>query len=79
MKENSTNFRRLLRYIYQETVAEDSLSMVKEINDNYATQETYYELLKDIKCLPKIQLSPGPLTIHNILHHMNLSSLEAQL
>jgi hypothetical protein len=78
MKENSTNFRRLLRYIYQETGTEDCQLMAKEINDNFTTQENYYELMKDIKCLPKIQLSPGPLAIHNILHHMHLSSLEAQ-
>ncbi len=78
MKENSTNFRRLLRYVYQETGTEDCQLMAMEINDNYKTQESYYELLKDIKCLPKIQLSPGPLAIHNILHHMHLNSLEAQ-
>lgn len=78
MKENSTNFRRLLRYIYQETETDDCQLMAMEINDNYSTKETYYELLKDINCLPKVQMSPGPIAIHNILHHMHISSLEAQ-
>ena len=78
MEKNFTHFRRLLRYVYQEMSVDDSQSMAKEIQGNFEMQESHAEIIKGLQCLPKIQMSPSPMTIHNILHHMHITSLEAQ-
>ncbi|MBK8737209.1 MAG: hypothetical protein IPL98_15395 [Saprospiraceae bacterium] len=78
MDQKSTNYRTLLRYIYQESTADESALTVAEILKNNDVADEYKNLISTLKLLPKVQLSPERTTIHNVLHHMRISSFEAQ-
>lgn len=78
MDQKSTNYRTLLRYIYQESTADESSLTVAEILSNKNVADEYKSLIASLKLLPKVQLSPERTTIHNVLHYMRISSFEAQ-
>ena len=78
MDQKSTNYRTLLRYIYQESTADETSLTVAAISSNKNVADEYQNLIATLKLLPKVQLSPERTTIHNILHYMRISSFEAQ-
>ncbi len=76
MIQNTYTSEDLLRFIYKETSARESIQMASAISRNYSLKEEYKMLKETIQELPKVTFSPSTNTIKNILGHSATTALE---
>ncbi len=69
---------RLLRYIYNETSAIETLAIRNDLRSDRLMYEKYQEMVESYKAMPKATFSPSESTIQNILSYSALSAVEPQ-
>lgn len=68
----------LIRYIYKETSAAETLAIDTMLNRDDELWEEYQELHEGYRQLPKVKFSPSPKSIKNILKYSEMTALEKQ-
>jgi hypothetical protein len=64
----------LIKYIYQETSATETLAIRKALQENLLLREEYRELRKAYEQLPKVKFNAKPSTLQNILQYSKHSA-----
>jgi len=65
----------LIRYIYRETSAAESLEITEALSENPLLREEYLELYQSYLQLPKAKFSPRPSALQNILSYSEQTAL----
>ncbi len=68
----------LIKYIYKETTAAESLAISEAISNNWQVYELYEELKQSYLQLPKVQFDPSYTCIQQILAHSAHTAVEPQ-
>ncbi len=76
MKQKFTP-NHLIRYIYNETTAAESMAIEDAMDSDWNLYEAYEELLSGYLELPKAGFRPSPSSIRNILKYSAQSAVEA--
>ena len=66
----------LIRFIYKETSAKESIQIAENISSNWNLKEEYLMLRDAYRQLPKAKFSPKKETIKNILDYSSSAKLE---
>ncbi|MCR9289952.1 MAG: hypothetical protein NXI23_21460 [Bacteroidetes bacterium] len=75
MKQNFTQ-NDLVRFIYKETSAGETIAIGEALNDNNVLYDQYETLLEGYIELPKVQFSPSPSAIQNVIGYNRQTTLE---
>jgi len=76
MIHNTYTTNDLIRFIYKETSAKESIQIAEQISSDWNLKEEY-EILKDAyRQLPKVTFSPKKETLSNILGYSSTAKLE---
>lgn len=76
MIHNTYTSNDLIRFIYKETSAKESIQIAEQISSDWNLKEEY-EMLKDAyRQLPKVTFSPKKETLSNILGYSSTAKLE---
>lgn len=76
MVRNTYTTNDLIRFIYKETSAKESIQIAEQISENWSLKEEY-EMLRDAyRQLPKVTFSPKKETLSNILGYSSTAKLE---
>ncbi len=65
----------LIRYIYRETSAIETLEIAEALSENPLLMEEYRELYEGYLQLPKAKFSPKPNALRNILSYSEQTAL----
>ena len=65
----------LIRFIYKETSASETLAISEAISTDPLLAEEYEELFEGYRHLPKAKFSPQPNTLETILRHSEQTAL----
>jgi hypothetical protein len=65
----------LIRYIYRETSATESLEIAEALKEDPLLMEEYRELYEGYLQLPKAKFSPKPSALQNILRYSEQTAL----
>lgn len=65
----------LIRYIYRETTAAESIEIAEALSENPLLREEYQELFESYLQLPKAKFSPRPSALQNILSYSEQTAL----
>jgi hypothetical protein len=74
MEKNLTQLD-LIRFIYKETTAAETIKIAEALNGNPLLKEEYEELFDGYQQLPKAKFSPRPSTLENILRYSEQNAL----
>lgn len=74
MKKNFTQLD-LIRFIYKETSATESMAISEAIDNDPLLAEEYETLYGGYQHLPKAKFSPKPMTLQSILRHSEQTAL----
>lgn len=77
MKQKFTQ-NHLVRFIYKETNATESMAIINAIDNSYELREQYNELLNSYQQLPKVTFQPKTSSIDNILKYSQTTSVQPQ-
>lgn len=77
MTQNFTP-NHLIKYLYKETTASETLAIEDAINQDVELMEEYQGLLQGYQQLPKISFTPTNSSIQNILRYSQRTALEKQ-
>jgi len=66
----------LIRFIYRETSAAETVAISEALNNNPLLAEEYEELFEGYSLLPKAKFSPKPMTLESILRHSERTALK---
>jgi len=77
MKSKFT-FNDLVRFIYKETSAAETLAIAEAINEDEVLHDEYVTLMGGYRRLTKATFSPAQSVINNILSYSAQNTLEAQ-
>ncbi len=66
----------LLRFIYKETSAKESIDMAAALEKDYRLKEEYNMLKESISILPKVTFSPSRNSLKRILNYSATTTLE---
>lgn len=75
MKQHFTN-NDLIRFIYKETSASESLAITEALNEDPILFDEYEELYHTYLQLPKAKFSPAPSSLQNILRYSEQTAVE---
>ena len=64
----------LVKYLYQETSAAETLAVSEALQENVLLREEYLDLRKDYDHLPKVNFNAKPSTLQNILQYSKRST-----
>jgi hypothetical protein len=64
----------LIKYLYQETSATETLAISEDLQENILLREEYRELRKAYDQLPKVKFNAKPSTLQNILQYSKRST-----
>ena len=78
MKQKFTQ-NHLVRFIYKETSAAETIAISNAIDTNYDMREEYNNLMHSYKQLPKATFQPKLSTIENILKYNEKTSVQPHL
>jgi hypothetical protein len=65
----------LVRFIYKETSATETIAIGEALNINPLLQEEYEELCEGYRLLPKAKFSPKPSALKKVLRHSEQNAL----
>lgn len=65
----------LIRYIYRETSASETLAIAEALSENHLLMEEYRELYEGYLQLPKAKFSPRPSALQDILRYSEQTAL----
>ncbi len=68
----------LVRYLYNETSASETLAISEALHDDWTLMEQYEELLATYQQLPKVKFSPTTASLKNILQYSRQRTFETQ-
>jgi len=71
--------QHLLKYIYKETSATETLEIREALSKDWDLNEQYQEMLLAYRQLPKVTFSPSSSSIQNILRYSESSAVQTQL
>ena len=77
MKQNFTP-NHLIKYIYKETSASETLAINEAILEDPMLFDEYQDLLDAYQQLPKVKFSASPSAMKNILGYSQRTTLEKQ-
>lgn len=77
MKQKFTQ-NHLVKFIYKETNAAESMAIINAIDNSYELREQYNELLNSYQQLPKVTFQPKNSSIDNILKYSQTTSVQPQ-
>ena len=77
MKQKFTN-NQLLKFLYKETSASESLAIKEAMNDDFGLYEQYAEMEAGFQQLPKVKFNPSKTSIQNILNHSRKTAVSTQ-
>lgn len=69
----------LIRYIYKETSAAETLAINEALNEDLELQNEHQDLIHAQQQLPKVTFNPSSDTIQNILRYSRHTALETHL
>ena len=75
MKQHFTK-NDLIRFIYKETSASESLAIAEALNEDPVLFDEYEELYLAYQQLPKAKFSPAPSSLQNILRYSEQTVVE---
>jgi len=78
MKQDFTQ-QHLLKYIYKETTATETLEIREALNSDWNLNEEYQEMLLAYRQLPKVTFNPSSSSIENILRYSQSNAVQTQL
>ena len=64
----------LVKYLYQETSATETLAVSEALQENVLLREEYLDLRKAYDQLPKVKFNAKPSTLQNILQYSKRST-----
>ncbi|HOY15717.1 MAG TPA: hypothetical protein PLC89_00425 [Haliscomenobacter sp.] len=64
----------LVKYLYQETSAAETLAVSEALQENVLLREEYLDLRKAYDQLPKVKFNAKPSTLQNILQYSKRST-----
>lgn len=70
--------QHLLKYIYKETSATETLQIREALNNDWDLNEQYNEMLLAYRQLPKVTFKPSNNSIQNILRYSESSAVHPQ-
>lgn len=73
---NNTYTNDLIRFIYKETSAKESIQIAEKISTDWKMKEEYQTLKEGYRQLPKVKFSPKKETLKNILAYSSTAKLE---
>jgi hypothetical protein len=73
MDQTSTQ-TKLIKYLYQETSAAETLAIREALQENILLREEYFELRKAYDQLPKVKFNAKPSTLQNVLQYSKRSA-----
>ncbi len=76
MMNNTFTSKDLIRFIYKETSAKESIEIAEAIHEDWRLKEEYNLLLEAKKELPKVSFSPSNDVVSSILKHSATTSME---
>ena len=74
MEKNLTQLD-LIRFIYKETSAAETIKIAEALNENPLLMEEYEELFDGYQQLPKAKFNPRPSALQNILRYSEQTAL----
>ena len=74
MKQNFTQLD-LIRFIYKETSATETIAISDALDNNSFLAEEYETLFDGYQHLPKAKFSPKPMTLQSIFRHSEQTAL----
>ena len=77
MKHSFTQ-NHLVKFIYRETSVVDTMAINEVLDQDYALYESYNELKKAHRQLPKVTFNPSENAIQNILKYSRETAVETQ-
>ena len=77
MKQNFTP-NHLIKYLYKETSASETLAINEALIENPVLLEEYEDLLNAYQQLPKVKFNASPSSMKNILGYSQRTTLEKQ-
>ena len=76
MINNNYTSNDLIRFIYKESSAKESIQITEQIGADWKTKEEYQTLKEGYGQLPKAKFSPKKETLRNILAYSSTAKLE---
>ena len=76
MIHNTYTSNDLIRFIYKETSAKESIQIAEQISSDWNLKEEYKMLKDAYRQLPKVTFSPKKETLSNILGYSSTAKLE---
>ncbi|MGK0388567.1 MAG: hypothetical protein ACI94Y_001297 [Maribacter sp.] len=76
MINNNYTTEDLIRFIYKETSAKESIHITEQIGADWKLKEEYQTLKEGYGKLPKVKFSPKKETLRNILAYSSTAQLE---
>lgn len=73
--EKSLTQLDLVRFIYKETSASETIKIAESLSDNPLLMEEYEELFDGYQQLPKAKFSPRPSSLNKILRYSEQTAL----
>ncbi len=68
----------LLKFIYKETNAAETLAINEALNSDFELLEKYHDLLQGYHQLPKVKFNPSDAALQRIMRHSKRTSVEPQ-
>lgn len=78
MEQNFTP-NHLIKYLYKETTASETLAINEALNEDIQLMEEFEGLYAAYKQLPKVTFRPSKSAVHNILKYSQQTALEEQV
>lgn len=75
MKQKFTH-NHLLKFLYKETSATETLAINDALNANWDLREQHQELVKGYQQLPKVSFQPSKNSIQNILRYSESTAVQ---
>ncbi len=69
----------LVRFIYKETSASETIAISEALNQNHLLHEEYVELYEGYRLLPKVKFSPKPSALKKVLLYSEQNALNPML
>lgn len=76
MNNNTYTTKDLIKFIYKETSAKESIQIAEKISNDWKFYEEYQMLKEAYRQLPKVKFSPKKETLRNILGYSSTAELE---
>ena len=73
--ERSLTQLDLIRFIYKETSATETIAVSEALDENPLLAEEFEELFEGYQQLPKAKFNPRPIALQNILRHSEQTAL----